>query len=102
MISTDFECLIGKVLRGDITPYVYELIKDSAFIDDIFSLGTVKRRERNVRENGIPGHADEVSSRGTSFENWLSESVQSITIPRDGEDTECEQICEPEESTRPW
>lgn len=80
LISSELEVLTGKLIRGDITPLVYELIKDSAFIDDIFEISTVEKEVgEDVSEGKIPGYADNISNVGFDFKNWLTNEVQSIS-----------------------
>ena len=81
MLRTELEILTGKLIRGDLTPIVYELIKDSPYLDDIFLYSSIQREDiGDVNEKKVSGHADHDIGRRDMFKVWLSDEVQSITI----------------------
>ena len=91
--TNDMWIHLQELNRGDITPLIYELIKDSPFIDDIFKVSSVKKEEvKHVRKERISGPANTIGSRGFSFENWLSQSVQSIPVQGNELDTTGEAV----------
>lgn len=83
MLRTEFEVLTGKLIRGDLTPIVYELIRESPYIDDIFEYSSVAKEEaQSDSEKSSSQYADEHGSAGPSFESWFANEVQSITVRR--------------------
>lgn len=81
MVREELEALTGKLIRGDITAVVYELIKDSPFIDDIYEYSGVEKEEvEDVYKGSGAGPTDDFSSFGADFQNWLTDQVQSIPV----------------------
>lgn len=82
-LLTELEVLTGKLIRGDITPIVYELIKDSAFVKDIVTYST--REDEKEDDNTDRGSytPNNHSGSGLIYKDWFSESVQPL--PNQGE-----------------
>lgn len=82
MLRTELEVLTGKLIRGDITPIVYELIKDSPYVMDIFehSAVVIKEEDTGDSQESPSRHADNNGRSGPSFESWLRDSVQSFPV----------------------
>lgn len=83
MLRTELEMLTGKLIRGDLTPVVYDLIKDSPFKDDLLEYSSAVREEtEDVIETRLSRHADDDGGFGIDFKDWLANEVQPIAIPR--------------------
>lgn len=82
-LLTELEVLTGKLIRGDMTPIVYELIKDSAFVKDIVTYSTREDEKEDDSTNRDTYTPNNHSGSGLVYENWFSESVQSL--PYQGE-----------------
>lgn len=84
MLMTELEILTGKLIRGDITPIVFDLIKDSHFINDIFEL-TLDNGEcdKNASKEEVSRVTNNDCGIGPDFQEWFSNSVQPVTISRD-------------------
>lgn len=83
MLRTELEMLTGKLIRGDLTPVVYDLIKDSPFKDDLLEYSsTVREETEDVIETRLSRHADNNGSFGIDFKDWLANEVQPISVSR--------------------
>lgn len=83
MLRTELEMLTGKLIRGDLTPVVYDLIKDSAFKTDLLEYSsTVREETEDVIETRLSRHADNNGSLGIDFKDWLANEVQPISVSR--------------------
>lgn len=82
-LSTELEVLTGKLIRGDITPIVYELVKDSAFLSDIATYSTreVITKYDNADRYSYTSNVD--CGTGFVLKDWLRDNVQSL--PAKGE-----------------
>lgn len=81
MLRTELEMLTGKLIRGDLTPVVYDLIKDSAFKADLLEYSsTVREETEDVIETRLSRHADNNGSFGIDFKDWLANEVQPISV----------------------
>ena len=83
VILEELEFLTGKMLRGDITPLMYQLIKDSPFLDDFIDEYGVYLTEDNreyVSKQRNDKDTSENSSRGFDFEEWLGNSGKPISF----------------------
>lgn len=80
-IRSELEILKGSLIRGDATPIVYDLIKDSPFIEDILEYSTISKGEKeNVHKKRSVGDASINSGSGSAFEDWFKNEVQPISI----------------------
>ena len=101
MLRTELELLSGKLIQGDLTPVVYSLIKDSPFLDDIFLYSSIQREDTaDVNEEKVSGHANNDSNSRPAFAVWLSDEVQSISIPRNEIDAQRE-VRRPSKRSKP-
>lgn len=81
MLRTELEMLTGKLIRGDLTSVVYDLIKDSAFKADLLEYSsTVREETEDVIETRLSRHADNNGSFGIDFKDWLANEVQPISV----------------------
>lgn len=80
MLTTELEILTGKLIRGDITPMVYSLIKDSPFISDIIGYSSKGEEVVNVCTKRSVGNTDNNGGSRSVFEDWLRNGVQSVPI----------------------
>lgn len=81
MIRDDLEILTHRIVRGDITPVVYDLIKESPFIGDIYLGEELKYADKECGSRT----ADDESFRGVDFKSWLSDNVQPVATDRTDE-----------------
>ena len=82
-IEEELEILTGKIIRGDITPLMYSLIKDSIFLDDFvkeYGDYLTEENKENVNKQRENKHTNKDSDRGFDFEKWLSESSKPISL----------------------
>lgn len=82
MLRHEFEVLSGKLIRGDITPMVYELVKDSPFIMDLLEYSSVREETEDVAETRVSGHANEYGGARLDIKDWIANEVQPITVQR--------------------
>ena len=88
MLRTELEMLTGKLIRGDLTPVVYDLIKDSPFKGDLLVYSSTAREEtEDVIETRLSRHTDNDGSFGIDFKDWLANEVQPISISRNEKDS---------------
>lgn len=84
-VIEDLELLTGKLIRGDITPIVYDMIKDSGYLELFVSdyLDYMSDEEKkNVSEQNINNDSSEDTHRGFSFEEWLASEGEPVTVRR--------------------
>lgn len=86
-IVADLESITGKIIRGDITPIVYDLVKDSRYIDlfvkdylDYVSTSVKEEIKDNVCEQHDDSNTSENTNRGISLEGWLSDNGELISL----------------------
>ena len=86
-VRMDLESLTGKIVRGDLTPLIYDLIKDSRYIDvfeqayiDYMSDNEKEEIEKNVSKQDTDIDSCENNDRGLDIEKWLSEQGELITL----------------------
>ena len=86
-VRMDLESLTGKIVRGDLTPLIYDLIKDSRYIDvfeqayiDYMSDNEKEEIENNVSKQDTDINSCENNDRGFDIEKWLSEQGELITL----------------------
>lgn len=93
MLRTELEALTGKLIRGDLTPIVYELIKESPFKLDILEYSSIpKERIEDATKKRISGHANFDSCAGPNFEDWFSNEAQPITLSRNASHSHGEDL----------
>lgn len=82
-LRTDISLLTGKLISGDITPMVFELIKDSPYVDNFikeYKDYLPKERSINVSEQDANTNTSKDSPAGLDFEEWLANSGKPITL----------------------
>lgn len=82
-VVADLESLTGKIIRGDITPIVYELIKDSGHIQEFkedFMDYMSEERSKDVLKQNIDSNTSEDTNTGFSFEKWLADAGEPISL----------------------
>lgn len=80
-MKTDLEVLTGKIIRGDLTPIVYELIKDSTFISDINLYGSTREGTKDVIATSTKRDAVHDGSTRLNFKDWFANEVQPVSVP---------------------
>ena len=77
-LANELEVLTGKLIRGDITPIVYELVKDSVFLSDIATYSTreVTTQYDNADRSSYTSNVD--CSTGFILKDWLRDNVQPL------------------------
>ena len=82
MLQTELEILTGKLIRGDLTAIVYELVKDSSFKNDLVQYSSLREENSDVYKKRSNGDTNDNSSIGPSFKDWLCNEVQCISQQR--------------------
>lgn len=70
IIQYDLQCLTGKVVSGDLTPLVYELLRGGRGMEEFI----------NVSVEHEDNDTDEDSSRGFDFTRWLTDNGKPVSI----------------------
>lgn len=96
MLRTELEILTGKLIRGDLTAIVYELVKDSPFKSDLIQYSSLREEMSVVNKKRSNGDTNDNSSIGPSFKDWICNEVQCIPKQRQRESKRrCERTRNP-------
>ena len=83
-ITEDLEALTGMLIRGPITPVVYNLLKDSPYKEDILQYKDLISKERreliNVSKQDASTNTVEEDDSRVSFERWLSDIGKPVSL----------------------
>lgn len=67
IVHDELELLTGKLIQGDITPIVYELLKDSPYKEDI-----VEYQSLLVKEHPLPKkETTTIGEEKEDFDDWI-------------------------------
>ena len=83
-IREDLESLTGMLIRGSITPLVYNLLKDSPYKEDILQYKDLISKERrdsiDVQKQDKSSNTIEEADNRTSFERFLAEFGKPVSL----------------------
>jgi hypothetical protein len=76
MLREDLECLTGKLIKGSLTPIIYDLLKDSPYIEDLRTVkgGTDVSKQR-TNTNNKP-----IVAGGSDIDKWLRQHGKAVTL----------------------
>ncbi|MDR1523289.1 MAG: hypothetical protein LBS29_04995 [Endomicrobium sp.] len=78
MVIEELECVTGKLLRGDITTVVYDILKDSE--DVSFIIKTLEGVATNAETHEPCTRALQADDSGFSLEAWAATNGQLISL----------------------
>lgn len=81
IIFNDLEAMTGKLIKGDITPIVYDMIKDSQYIlEFVKEYDSQWKEEERVIHEKQNTDSDTNRTTGVSIEDWISEYCKPFSL----------------------